>query len=242
MKLNRVGEKYKTKEGYEVVITEYFNGSNCTVEFENGVIFKNVQHHNIKSGEIKNPYHSSVYGVGYLGQGEYKTKKDNKPTKVYSTWISMLRRCYSKKYQEKQPTYKGCAIDEHWYSFQNFAEWFYQTYTDNFQLDKDILVKNNRIYSPETCCFVPQEINILFTKSKSDLPIGITYYRNKFQAQITRNNELVYLGAFATLEEAFQVYKTAKEAHIKEVANRWKDKIDTRVYEAMYNYQVEIID
>lgn len=74
------------------------------------------------------------------------------------------------------------------------------------------------------------------------MPIGITYYRNKFQAQITRNNELVYLGAFATLEEAFQVYKTAKEAHIKEVANRWKDKIDTRVYEAMYNYQVEIID
>ena len=239
MKLNRVGEKYLTKEGYEIKIIEYFNSSNCTIEFDNGVVFKNIQHYNIKNGAIKNPYHPSVLGRGYFGIGNYGSKTHNK---IYYTWNAMLSRCYSERYQEKYPTYKDVTVYEEWYNFQNFAKWFEENYKEDFQLDKDILQKGNKIYSPETCCFVPQEINILLTKSKGtidNLPMGISKHGNKFQAQITMNGNLVYLGAFDTIEEAFIVYKTAKEEYIKEIASRYKNQITRHVYQALINYEIE---
>ena len=37
-------------------------------------------------------------------------------------------------------------------------------------------------------------------------------------------------------------HKTAKEAYIKEVADKWRGQITEQVYEAMYNYKVEIDD
>ena len=51
-----------------------------------------------------------------------------------------------------------------------------------------------------------------------------------------------YLGTFNTLEEAFYVYKREKEKYIKEVADKWKDHIDIRVYEALMNYEISIDD
>ena len=50
------------------------------------------------------------------------------------------------------------------------------------------------------------------------------------------------LGYYSTTEEAFQAYKETKEAYIKEVANKWKDQIDSRVYEALMNWSIEITD
>ena len=113
-------------------------------------------------------------------------------------------------------------------------------------LDKDILVKGNKVYSPETCCFVPNEINILFTKGNScrgALPIGVRKRKNgKYLTQITKNSKNIHIGIFNTPEEAFQAYKVAKEDYIKKMADKWRDKISNRAYQALYNYQVEITD
>ena len=116
-----------------------------------------------------------------------------------------------------------------------------------WQLDKDILIKGNKIYSEDTCCFVPAEINSLFIKcdrSRGEYPIGVNYHKRdrKYVAKISRFKEDIHLGYFYTPDEAFNAYKEAKEAYIKEVANKWKDQIDLRVYEALMNYQVEITD
>ena len=157
----------------------------------------------------------------------------------------MLERCYSEKYQEKYPTYKNCTLDEKWYNFQIFAKWFENNYILGHQLDKDILIKGNKIYSPETCCFVPQEINKLFTKSekaRGSLPIGVRKCNKRYKAIVKLNGKQRHLGTFDTPEEAFNAYKIAKELHIKEVADRWKGQISDRTYYAMYNYQVEITD
>lgn len=157
----------------------------------------------------------------------------------------MLSRCYDKKYQEKQPAYIGCYVDNYLLGFQNFAKWFEENYNEGFHLDKDILVKGNKVYSPQTCCFVPQEINKLFTKStklRGNLPIGVSKLGSRFVAQVNINGKRIHLGCFTTPEEAFQAYKTAKEKQIKEVADKWKDLIDLKVYQAMYNYKVEIND
>ncbi len=244
-KLNRCGEKYVTNEGYTIEIVEYFWANNCTVKFEDGTSIKNLTICNIKNGEVKNPYHPSVYGVGYFGIGKHLSETDKKQTRHYITWRDVLRRCYCKKQHIRQPTYKGCSVDKRWQNFQVFAEWFEENYVEGWALDKDILIKNNKIYSPETCCFVPQEVNSLFPnckKARGKYPIGVKKYGSKFQAKLSINGETVYLGTFDTPEEAFQAYKIAKEKQIKEVADKWKRQISEQTYRALINYKVEITD
>ena len=50
------------------------------------------------------------------------------------------------------------------------------------------------------------------------------------------------INSFNLTPRAKKAYKTAKEFYIKEVADKWKDKIDPRAYDALYKYQVEITD
>ena len=118
-------------------------------------------------------------------------------------------------------------------------------------LDKDILVKGNKTYSPNTCVFVPQNINTLFIKSnkiRGKYPIGVTFNKdkNKYQAQcntlINGKNMKKTLRLYNTIEEAFNAYKQFKEANIKQIADYYKENIPDKLYEAMYNYKVEITD
>lgn len=186
-----------------------------------------------------------VFNVGIFRYIGIKTRSD-----VYNSWYSMLRRCYCKTSLEKDIQYKGINVVDEWLDFQNFVDWYYVNFNPDFmqgwQLDKDILVKGNKIYSPETCCFVPQEINKLFTKrqnKRGDYPIGVSKRgTNTYRAQISKMGHRFKLGNYTTPEEAFQVYKTAKEDYIKEVAEKWRDYITDEVYQAMYNYKVEITD
>ena len=241
-KVKRVGERYTTKEGYMIEVFEYFNANNCAIEFKNGLIIKNLTFGNIKKGEVKNPYRLSVYNMGYVGIGKYGSKSH---IKIYENWHNLLRRCYDKKRQEKTLTYKDCFVDKRWHNFQNFAEWYDENYIESWQLDKDILFKGNKIYSPETCCFVPQEINKLFTKrqnKRGDLPIGVSKKGLKFISIFTTDNKTTYLGTFNTPEEAFESYKIAKEEYIKKVVDKWKSQITQQTYQALINYQVEITD
>ena len=242
---NRVGEKHVTNEGYTIEIIEYFGAFNCTIKFEDGTITKNKSYGDIVRGSIKNPFHKSVYNVGYLGVGIHKGYVKGKSTKIYQTWKDMLERCYDDKFQKRQPTYIDCVVAEEWHNFQNFSEWFEENYTDGFQLDKDILSKGNKIYSPETCVFVPSQINSLFIKCNSvrgQFPIGVSKQGDKFIVKLRINGKSRHLGVFDTVEEAFQAYKTAKEQHIKEMAEKWKDQISEPTYQALINYQVEITD
>lgn len=240
--IDRTGEKHITNEGYPVEIITYRSKKDCDIKFENGVIVKNREYNDILKGNVKNPYHKSIYRIGYFGIGKYDSKTH---LKIYDTWVNMLRRCYYEKYQEKHPTYIGCSVDEYWHNFQVFAKWFDENYKAGYQLDKDILSKGNKIYSPETCCFVPSDINVLFTKRdayRGKHPIGVSKAGNKFKSCIRINGKTIGLGYFNTPKEAFQAYKTAKETHIKEVAEIWKPKLATKTYEALINYQVEITD
>lgn len=241
--INREGNIFNTKQGYEVEIMDYSTYSNCTVRFndDRGTILKNVQYGHIKIGTLTNPNHATFYNKGYVGQGIYKIEQN----KVSKTWIGFIERCYSEKYQKIRPTYKDVIVCKEWHNFQNFAEWFYSNYNpetmQGWHLDKDILFKGNKIYTPETCAFVPQEINSLFIKTKhkeSNLPTGISKTGNKFKVRLNQK----YIGTFNTLEEAFEAYKEVKEKYIKSKADKWKDLISDSVYSAMYNYKVNIDD
>lgn len=246
---NNIGEEYLTNEGYVVEIVDYTNNINCTIKFNDvrSTTLKNVRKCNLKSGSVSNPYHPSVFGIGYLGEGVYRSKINNMQTKVYITWVSMLQRCYSEKSLIKHPTYKGCSVSEEWYDFQVFGDWFEENYKEGFELDKDILVKGNKIYSPETCRFIPKEINLsIGTKSNKNsiLPVGVHLHvkTNKYKAQIYKNNKVYHIGLFNTPEEAFEAYKETKEAYIKELAEKWKPYITHEIYQALINWEIEIVD
>ena len=190
-------------------------------------------------------------GIKILGVAVYD---DILPTKheinkkCYSVWRNMIFRCYSKKCKIIHPTYLDCYTCKEWHLFSNFKIWFLCNYIEGYELDKDILIKGNKLYSPDTCCFVPNEINALFTKrqnGRGDLPIGVSYSPKKDKYISYVNNGFgnrTHLGTFSNPEEAFAAYKKAKEEWIKEVANKWRDKLKPNVYEALMNYQVEITD
>ena len=157
--IDRTGESYLTKEGYQIKIIKCKGSLSCDIEFEGGVIIEDLNYHQIKNGQVKNPYHKSVYGVGYIGIGKYVAHVKRKPTKSYDTWIGMLRRCYSEKSFIRRPTYKDVTVCEEWHNFQTFVKWYEENYIEGFHLDKDLLSKGNKIYSPETCCFISLEDN-----------------------------------------------------------------------------------
>ena len=243
---NRLGEKWMTNSGYFSTIYSYENSLSCSIIFEDGTIVDNIKYDVVKSGKVINPNFPILYGVGYKGQGKYKQNEHNKPTKIYKTWCGMLERGYSKKLKEKQPTYKDVVVCEQWHNFQNFAKWFVENYDqeimNGWHLDKDIISTDSKIYSPETCAFVPREINNLFLlmyKNNEGLT-GIKKNKNKYQARISKNgNKRISLGYFNTKEEAFTAYKLEKESWVKEIAELWKSKIDSRVYSALHNYKVK---
>lgn len=141
----------------------------------------------------------------------------------YVQWRLMLMRCYSTKFHKRQPTYISCTVCKDWLLFSNFKKWHDNNYIEGYQLDKDILFKGNKIYSPETCCFVPHEINTLFIKNDRDrgtLPIGVYFDKNakKYRAQISTNQKIKHLGIFSLQEDAFNAYKVAKEKYVSRIA------------------------
>ena len=237
-KLDRVGEKYTTKEGYKIEIIKYFRDNNCSIKFDNGIIKHNVNFCHIKSGKIRNPYHPSVYNIGYIGEGPYLVSINRKAVKSYNVWNSMLQRCYDKEFQKRQSSYIGCYVVEEWKNYQNFAGWFEKNYVEGFALDKDILVKDNKEYGPNTCCFVPQEINHVFitkNKKKSNYPTGVKKDKNKFSAQISINGKNTYLGVCDTVEEASAMYNYAKMKYIKTLAEKYRGKLSPEVYSNLIN-------
>lgn len=163
---------------------------------------------------------------------------------LYKCWWAMISRCYNVNH-EKHYAYIDCYVCDEWKYLSNFKEWYYNHHVNGWHLDKDILFKGNKVYSPDTCCFVPCEINLTFTKRHNRrglLPIGVILTHNKYESSIRIYDKRIHLGFYNNIDDAFNAYKIAKENRIKELADKWKDQLEPRVYQALYNYQVEITD
>ena len=255
-KIDRTGEEGFNSFGSKMIIKEYRNNRDIDVYFpEYNWTFKHARYSNFKKGEIKCPYEPRYFGKGYLGEGKYKVSENRKLKKEYKIWHSMLTRCYDPKLHEKRSTYKDCKVEDYLLNFQHMATWiddnYYEIPGEKMCLDKDILCKGNKVYSRDTCIFVPERINTLFTKrdnSRGNDPIGVSDLPSGTYRVFCNNGygKSVYLGTYVTKEEAFQVYKQYKEKVIKEVIDSYEGIIPephySRLREAMYNYKVEIDD
>ena len=183
-----VGAVYPSKRYGSMEIVEYVNYAEVLVRFKATGYTKYAEACNIRRGEIKDLLAPSVCGVGYVGEGRY-----NSSHKSNGVWSDMLRRCYNAEQQRAQPTYKGCSVVKEWHNFQTFAKWFDKHYIEDYELDKDIRVKGNKIYGPDTCMFVTQVENITEATAKSYTILfageEITVYNLK---KFCRDNKLKY--------------------------------------------------
>ena len=245
-----VGKVCKSLNSGDFKILKYDDARNVEIKFLKTGFETSATLGNIRNGEVKDLYAPSVYNIGILGT-KYPSRVDGVLTKEYTLWRNMLKRCYSNNFKTKQPTYEGCEVSNKFKSYEYFYEWCHNQIgfgVRGFEMDKDLLVKGNKIYSESTCIFIPAEINLLLTKStasRGEHLIGVNWCKRDkaFVARVNKNRgKREHLGYFKTEAEAFNTYKQAKEAFVKEVAEKWESQIDERAYLALINYEVHIDD
>ena len=233
----KIGEIRYNKFGTPMRIVDFTRHDDVTIEFlDLHNMKKKTTYSNFKNGGIKNPYDRTIRGIGYLGEGEYMTNQSLHERRAFGIWCGMIDRVYNEEKRSKYETYSDCIICDEWQNYQIFREWydkeFYQVGTERMHLDKDILVKGNKFYSPDTCLIVPQRINMLFLQkpNKYNLPSGISpMANNRYRAEYNGKK----VGNYDTLEEAIQAHDNEKRKAIKKVADEYKQVIPDKVYKAL---------
>lgn len=240
-----VGQIRNTNEGGSFTVLEVNSAADI-------IIVHNDEHKHtakvsacqVRNGNIRNPYYPTLCGVGYMGVGIHRSKIAGKHIKHYGVWTGAISRCYCPILQSKRPSYIGCSLSKEWLCYQNFAEWYinHESYGLGYEVDKDLLVKNNTVYSPETCTLIPKEINLAlrFERTKdNNLPTGVLSSKlGGYTASLKSGGSDCHLGTFKTSEEASLAYVKAKESYVKEVAIKWKGKIESKAYEALMSWTV----
>lgn len=243
--VHQVGYRGITNSGFEYTVVERLPGGRARIKFDppyEGTVEISAGY--ITRGGIRNPFAPNKVG-GILGEGKYNCLNS---TKIHNIWYRMLERVFHWEKSERNKSYEGCSVYSEWKNFQVFAEWYYQQkgcYL-GWHLEKDLLVRGNKTYSPETCVLVPMDVNMFLTKRKScrDTLIGVAYRAKtgRYLSAFTRGTKNVFLGSYATEIEAHLAYKAAKEDYAKVLAEKYKDVLDSRAYLALANYEVHIDD
>ncbi len=207
-----------TNDG-DIVIIEVINCSEVVVCFLQYPNVLTVRAGDIRTGRIKNFMKPCTYGIGYIGVGPYKTAVNGKHTKAYNVWMGMLQRVRCPNSKRVARNYEGTSIDIRWLNYQNFAAWYEQEINKfgpvdfGWEIDKDFLIPGNRMYSPDTCCLIPQSINVLMVSScfsRGTLPLGVSYKRKRYRASVRMFGKNKNLGVYSTIREAQLAYWSAK--------------------------------
>jgi hypothetical protein len=259
MKVHKSTQKAKEKhEGCiypsnrfgDVEILEYLNSKKVVIKFINTGYISEEDWASIKSGHIKDRSIPTTCGFGFIDIEGASIGKVM--TKEYKLWNNMINRCYNENLRHKNPTYKDCSVAEGWKYLSKFKEWCNSQIgfgNEGWNLDKDLLSKDCKIYSEHTCVFVPPEINGFLLNGNSyrgDLPVGVVLDKGakkpRYRARLSKYGKYHCYGSYSNPTDAFIAYKQAKEDFAKELAEKWKDQIGTRAYNALMKYQVEITD
>ena len=182
---------------------------------------------------------------------------DGQNDHLYEKWSGIRKRCkIGGIAQSRCPSYIGCTYSPEWESYDEFCGWAMQQVGHNlldeagsrFPIDKDILFKGNKTYSPETCVFVPREINAFYTsrqRFRGDCPKGVYFKKShqQYVAQVALGQGFQkHLGIYDTVEEAFSKYRAAKIEYARVLAIKYIGLVDNRVIDALNNYEVDVND
>lgn len=172
-----------------------------------------------------------IYGVGVNDAGYIVSPRiDGKLVKCpfYYRWLGMLERAYSINGHDRYPTYRGCSVHPDWHTFSTFKSWMELQDWEGMQLDKDLLVKGNMVYSPDTCVFVSCAVNNFILergRGRGEFPLGVWLVRGDlpYQAGVSVKGKMKYLGRYATTEEAHQAWRVAKYKLAVQLASEQSD-------------------
>lgn len=240
-KSNYEGRIFDTAINGKLLVTEYVNKNTVCVKFLDTGYETVTRMSQIKEGKVRDASKiNTVMGIAST-HGEV-TKIEGKHVREYVVWRAMLERCYNSN-DSTNPSYTVCSVSDNFKSFKYFKSWCNKQIgfnQDDFQLDKDILSTENKIYSEDTCVFVPREVNMFFAGKVDNQCTGIYWHKRdkKWYATISCSGVVTHLGSFKTEKEAFNVYLSAKIKRGVFLAEKWKDKVDNRVYEALINWNV----
>ena len=246
-----VGSTWEGKYG-NFSILEYVGKSNTLsitrakikVKFEATGFVKWTDTKGVTGGTVKDPFFPNVMGIGYKGLAD-SSDSNGKVKSSYHRWYDMLDRCYTKEGLAYNPTYIDCYVCEEWLCYANYEKWFDFNYKEDCEVDKDFKVVGNKVYSPETCVFIPQRINCLIGKKKvkgKTLPTGVSYHtRDKvYNSKCWDGTRLVHLGDFYCPDEAREAYIDYKTNLIRSIVIVAYEEgtINKTVYDNLYNWKV----
>ena len=189
-------------------------------------------------------YKRGEHLVGGIGVNDLATPtrwtENGKSVKspYYALWKDMLERVYTPNENDIKP-YAGVTVHADWHRFSNFKRWVDhqpQTNWQHLQLDKDLLVKGNKVYAPDVCCFLTNQENSLF--KPSCVPFGSVRFdergnlrkpwqlRNTFKGEsnykqfLTQQEAKVY-GARVTIQRVTDMANAHTHQFIRDAMFRW---------------------
>lgn len=242
---------YKSLKDKGAVFIEKTSNKRSKIKFlETGWITE-VYDINVERGEFRDRMQPSVCGVGY-GVLRSDSKKAS-----FKAWHNMLNRCYSYDKVDKYITYGDCEVCDHWKNFRNFDAWYITTFPEGvdikFELDKDMQIKGNRIYSPETCIWIPKKINQYIndvkgahsvTGYKGVSPIsktGIDVIEGKYEVRCADGKgKRVYLGTVTDLEVGSKMYIEYKQSQLRLLAKEYLNKglIPEEIFDIICRHEI----
>jgi hypothetical protein len=247
------GDVYEMNQNGKLEVLEYKGVQNVIVKFLDTGYTTRTEACQLVRGTVKDLLLPRVHGVGFIGGENHPAYNSEGAVWAYSKWSGILERCYDPSSLQMYECYKDVTVCNEWLNYQNFAEWAKQQIgygNRNWATEKDLLIRGNRIYSPDSCCFLPAELNnqlLKATKARGECVIGVNVNKpnGKFIAHCQgwrEDSATSHIGIFDTELEAFHAYKREKEKKLKRLAQKWKDQIDNRAYEALMAYEVLITD
>lgn len=252
-RLYKIGEESYTNEKCIAKIVDVSNDKRdeYIIEFQDKYkARKSVQYDTFLRGNIKNPYFKSIINIGMVGE-TITTDEFNIPKYSYKVWKHMIERCYDKKCLSKYKAYEDCFVCDEWLIYENFEKWFdknyYKVEGEITQIDKDILIKFNKEYSPNTCIFVPQTINITFKNYNDDYIIHNDLYLVIVKSKIVDFEFKKYYkqkseAIFNKKKERIRLQELVLEFYKGKIPKNIYDKIKLSLYhrkEALYNGESE---
>lgn len=239
-----IGREYETNSSGKCFVIDAKSSVDMTVMFYDGFCIK-VYKGNLDKGKVYNPFYidNRRFGVGIYDVGRVKSNPVS--LKIRNMWHNMLERCYCEKFHKLQPTYKDVDVCERWKVFSNFEQDvlsmnnFDKAMSHKWSLDKDAIKIGNKVYSKQTCCFLPQEINSKLStiQNLSSDEYGVTKLpHGAYRVVVGGYGKFGHVGCYETREKASEVYKEVKGRLILESMYKHKCSIDKGAYDSVTAY------
>lgn len=240
-----IGSIRESKNYGKYEIYKYIRSSEVYIKFLDTGHISKTSTGKIRMGYLKDPIRPSVYGVGFIGVPEKGTPTNRTS---YAKWCSMMYRCYGDYSKVENPSYEECSVCKEWHNYQNFARWYDANNNDDdtikWELDKDLTIIGNKLYSPESCMLVPKNVNLFIVSRDGDrgeFMIGVSWNKEKRKFRTQCNDPMTsknrHVGYFNTEISAHLAWRKAKSMHAEQLAS---DQVYDNVKNAILRYKAAI--